>query len=101
MPVGRLCGIMLARLLRPIPASNTLTVGDSSTLTDSAGNDFSIDASGNVVEDSVGGGGTSALASVSRQDRGPRRALATMGYLESVGIDSWCPSPRFCDRCWL
>jgi len=70
MPVGRLCGIMLARRLRPIPSSNTITVGDSSTLTDSAGNDFSIDASGNVVEDSVGGVGTSALASVSRQIEG-------------------------------
>ncbi|HTI79064.1 MAG TPA: hypothetical protein VL614_01300 [Acetobacteraceae bacterium] len=55
------------------PSENIITAGDGSTLTDSAGNVFSVDANGNAIENGsriVGGSGTSALASVNGQIEG-------------------------------
>jgi hypothetical protein len=55
------------------PSSNIITAGDGSTLTDPAGSVFSVDASGNAMENGsliVDGSGTSALASVNGQIEG-------------------------------
>jgi hypothetical protein len=55
------------------PSSDIITAGDGSTLTDPAGNVFSVDASGNAIENGspiVDGSGTSALASVNGQIEG-------------------------------
>jgi hypothetical protein len=54
-------------------SSNIITAGDGSTLTDSAGNVFSVDAGGHAIENGspiAGGAGTSALASVNGQIEG-------------------------------
>ena len=60
----------------PSPSNSSetiITAGDGSTLTDPAGNVFSVDASGNAIENGnpiVDGSGTSALASVNGQIEG-------------------------------
>ncbi len=55
------------------PSETIVTAGDGSTVTDAAGNVFSVDASGNAIENGspiVGGAGTSALASINGQIEG-------------------------------